>query len=104
MLVANLMYPPQLEIGVRDRPGEVVKFDRGALAGDLAGKDPGFGEQRGRKRRTQPIAPRVLGRRRAPGRRSRARARSCPYEWCNSGAAVVISGGAGSIKPSLPAA
>jgi putative transposase len=25
--------------------------------------------------------------------------RSCPWEWCNSGAAVVISGEAGSIKP-----
>ena len=30
--------------------------------------------------------------------------RSCPREWCNNGKAIVISGGAGSIKLPLRAA
>jgi len=74
MSAANFTYPAQLDIGVRDRPGEVVKFGSPGVGGNLPGTRAGFGEQLGSKRGAEPIAPRITGRFRAPFCRSRARA------------------------------
>jgi hypothetical protein len=45
----------------------------------------------------------AFGLNQAIGNRARERVRSCPREWCSSGAAVMIFGGAGSATINLPA-
>jgi hypothetical protein len=52
VLVTHVTRALQLEIGVCDRPSEVEKFRRRAIAGDLPGKLLSLHQQVGTKRRS----------------------------------------------------